>query len=332
MSDSTLLIHVGFHKTGTTLLQQRLFTPDAGFFPVWTVQTGEAIEHFVLTHPKRFQPSAVKALYRDFASELPSDAIPVISHEDLCGHPVRGRYYGFEVAERLARVFPEAKILICYREQRAMLRSLWGQYVREDGEWPLQAFLGDGTAPSGFGPLCRLDHLEYDLLIEHYRELFGPSRVCALPYELLRQDSVEFQRRICRFAGARDCVLRPLPVVHSGLRGATLEWVRFLNRFVKRSPDWNGQAERLSTLYWVKESMMSGAHRLRWHRIDDPIERKIGAFIELRTKGYYCKSNSALEVMSGCDLDRYGYMVERAQIDGAQSNSGRSNIRHRSAC
>ena len=54
-----MLIHIGFHKTGTSYLQRYLFFKDSPdpFVAPWTVRSGEAIEHFVLTHPARFDAS-----------------------------------------------------------------------------------------------------------------------------------------------------------------------------------------------------------------------------------------------------------------------------------
>ena len=69
------------------------------------------------------------------------------------------------------------------------LTILYGQYIRQDGEWPIQTFLGNGREPPGFVPICRLDHLEYDLLASHYARLFGDSQVLVLPYEVLPKES-----------------------------------------------------------------------------------------------------------------------------------------------
>jgi len=44
-----------------------------------------------------------------------------------------------------------------------MIRSTWGEYVRKDGEWPLEEFIGPGEGKPGFRPICRLDHFEYSL-------------------------------------------------------------------------------------------------------------------------------------------------------------------------
>ena len=51
MGSTAPLIHIGYHKTATTFLQQELFADDRTFQAPWKPQSAEAIEHFVLTHP-----------------------------------------------------------------------------------------------------------------------------------------------------------------------------------------------------------------------------------------------------------------------------------------
>lgn len=84
-------IHIGFHKTGITFLQDFLFSNDSkGFSSPWTVQSGEAIKHFVTSQPERFEPRQTRmeflsAVEKNGTEEL----VNVISHENLSGYPVR---------------------------------------------------------------------------------------------------------------------------------------------------------------------------------------------------------------------------------------------------
>lgn len=51
LGDVAPLIHIGYHKTATTFLQEELFTDTERFVTPWGPQAGQAIEHFVLEHP-----------------------------------------------------------------------------------------------------------------------------------------------------------------------------------------------------------------------------------------------------------------------------------------
>jgi hypothetical protein len=303
-----MLIHIGFHKTGTSYLQRHVFQdPASHFIAPWTVNSGEAIQHFVLTHPDRFDAAAVRAEFLSKIGDKQQDAVPVISHEDLCGYPVYGRYYGRDVADRLHETFPNAKILITIREQKSALRSLYGQYVRQGGEWPINTFLGTGDEPPGFVPICRLDHLEYDLLADYYAGLFGRDQILVLPYELLASNSLEFQQRIHDFAAtgatANSAFERELP----GLGALSLRLMRALNKVLREPPDWNGDWHKIPRLVRAKIKLCNIFDSLvpsSWHRAQDA---RLRAFIDRRVGAYYRASNTRLQKLSNFDLASLGY-------------------------
>jgi Sulfotransferase family len=304
-----MLVHIGHHKTGTTFLQSHIFcNKDKGFFDPWTVDSGEAIEHFVLTHPRRFDPRVVREAF-DAARGAGGDGrVPVISHEDLCGYPVYARYYGFEVADRLHATFPEARVLIVIREQRSMLRSLYGQYVKQDGEWPIEMFLGNGAERTGFAPICRLDHLEYDLLAGHYIERFGRDRVLVLPFEELQRDSIRFEQRVHDFAGTGAQADAQLPPRNVGAGAMTLAIMRRLNRLAtKRPPMFGTEYKSLPVSFRAKQyacRVLDAVIPGSWHQRADAAIRR---YIDQRVAGYYQRSNRALAELTGLDLAGLGY-------------------------
>jgi hypothetical protein len=304
-----MLIHIGYHKTGTSYLQRYLFfrDPPVDFVAPWTVISGEAIERFVLTHPARFDPAAVRSEFEARLTEKDSSLVPVISHEDLCGVPMLARYYGFQVADRLRQTFPNAKILITIREQKSALRSIYGQYIRQDGEWPIQTFLGTGNEPPGFAPICRLDHLEYDLLANHYIRLFGDRQVLVLPFELLAKNPIEFQQAIHDFAGTGATAHAPFDRELGGLGAYSLKLMRRLNKVIRQPPDWHGDWKRNPLLLRAKIKFCETVDSIlprAWHK---PEHNRLVAFIKKRTDGYYKASNSRLQSLAGFDLASYGY-------------------------
>lgn len=304
-----MLIHIGYHKTGTSYLQRYLFfqDPPVDFVAPWTVISGEAIEHFVLTHPARFNAEAVRNAFDSKQRDKKSRQVPVISHEDLCGVPMLARYYGFQVAERLHQTFPHARILITVREQKSALRSIYGQYIRQDGEWPIQTFLGTGNEPPGFSPICRLDHLEYDLLASHYARLFGDGQVLVLPYELLAKNPIEFQQYIHDFAGTGATAQAKFERELAGLGAYSLKLMRRLNKFIRQPPDWHGDWSRNPVLLRAKIKLCNTVDSIlpsSWH---NPEHNRLTSFIEKRTAGYYKPSNNRLQELTKFDLKSYGY-------------------------
>jgi hypothetical protein len=328
-----MLLHIGYHKTGTTFLQEHVFTRDKGFCSPWNVYTGEAIEYFVLSHPSRFHSELVRG---SFASAVEAaggrDLVPVISHEDLNGHPLWSRYYGFQVAERLHATFPEARVLIAIREQKSMLRSLFGQYIVQDGMWPITDFIGTGNERPGFRPICRLDHLEYDLLVDHYRRLFGPDRVLVLPFELLKRDSLRFEQQIHDFAGTKQRAETYLPPENVGVGAMTLSVLRRLNQFTKKPPLPGNDYFAWPRSYRAKLRICNMLERItpaRWHAAKD---QAIKGFIAQRVGNYYHDSNRRLAEMTGLDLGSFGYDLGQTDTSVCQRESQETGHAEVSTC
>jgi len=304
-----MLIHIGYHKTGTSFLQRNLFfcDPPDHFFAPWTVVSGEAVEHFVLTHPCRFDPAAVRAEFEARIAGNGRALVPLISHQDLCGYALYGRYYGHEVAMRLHQTFPTAKILITIREQKSLLRSLYSQYVRQDGEWPIETFIGTGAERPGHRPICRLDHFEYDLLADCYAQLFGTDEVLVLPYEILKSDPIKFQQCIYEFAGISGAAPREFKPENVGFGALSLRLMRTLNKVVQLPPDWNGEWKNVPLTVRTRNKLCKIVNSMipkSWHQRE---EKRLRAFVNSRTAGYFKSSNQRLQRLCKFDLAALGY-------------------------
>jgi len=80
-----LVIHVGYHKTATTWLQWRVFTPEHGYHQV--ADHTETFAHVVRPLGFQFDASALRALLNARSAETPEGHVPIISSEILSGHP-----------------------------------------------------------------------------------------------------------------------------------------------------------------------------------------------------------------------------------------------------
>jgi hypothetical protein len=305
-----MLIHIGYRKTGTSWLQQRVFNNACkGFVCHWHIYTGEPVEYFVLRHPAKFDPQEVRDAFHKAYADTQS-LVPVISHEDLSGYPENGRYYEFDVCTRLRQTFPDARILIGIREQKSMILSTYRQYVRsEEGCFPLEAFIGNGKERPGFVPLCRLDHFEFDLLVKKYFDTFGKEKVLVLPIECLRTQPLSFEQRIHDFCGTGHKAEQLIPPVNIGWRAGTLAIRRRLNRFVRRPPLWQGDWKRLPLLWrgvWRLCNVLDRTLPRRWQQA---AENRLKRIIAERTGDYYKESNRRLSQLIDADLGALGYDV-----------------------
>lgn len=313
MSVARPLVHIGYHKTGTTWLQQTLFgDARAGFCVPWSAGRAEAVARFVVPDLPRFDPVRARSA---LASGLEwADArglVPVLSHERLSGQPLRGIQDGYETAARLHAALPEARVLICVREQRSMLRSLYRQFVKRGGRESIEEFIGDGSSVPGFTPVFRLGHLDYDLMIDRYQSLFGEDRVLVLPFEELRRGAREFATRIVDFAESGGMPSEDEPPRNVGLRGTALGFYRALNRYAP--PAWHrpGAVPGL----WLGRLVGGFTPKV----VNTRLEASLAATIARRVSGRFSASNHRTARLTGLDLGGLGYDCSGAESGDAAS-------------
>lgn len=305
MSFQPPIIHVGYQKTGSTFLQQEIFSNSDAFFTPWGEQSARAIEHFLLAHPARFDAEQVRAEFKGAGTRM-----PVISHEDLLGYPILGRYYPELALSRMAKAFPDAKILICMREQGSMLLSQYFQYIIQGGRLTLKEMLTNNLGRDGFRPLMRLDHFEYDLMHATACRYFPSEQVLLLPFELLREDRELFVGSILNFCGLEMDVPVPNRVVRKRRGAAALRVERFLNGLLPDPPIFPEE---------YKDYPLRVRARNRFVSLTDEVATKLGvgggytttlqAEINAHVGTYFHQSNARTAEIVGYDIASLGYKL-----------------------
>ncbi|HEY9871010.1 MAG TPA: sulfotransferase [Candidatus Obscuribacterales bacterium] len=310
-----LLIHIGYHKTGTTWLQTQLFPNEA----LGLGQVGREFvrRNLIAKRPLEFSAQNCSELLEPEIEKLESRGLhAVVSHEALSGNPYSGGYQSKEMADRLAATFPYARILIVVREQRAMIQSSYQQYVKLGGRAGIEEFIFPPGRWSSRIPLFSLENFKYHLLAQYYQRLFGASNVLVVPYELFVSEPVEFVTLVLKFAGLNPdchCVCR-LPLTEKC--NVTPPW---FSLEVKR---------RLNFLYPISKH-----HRLEttsvWERrrrefVDeisglvgrlvpkawqDKLKQEQSDWIDRTVGNMYMESNEMLATICGIDLRRFGYRM-----------------------
>lgn len=192
-----LLIHVGYHKTATSWMQNLLFTPEHGFRQI--AGHREVFDHIVAPHGLRFDAAAARAMVGRGLADPGRGEVPVISSEILSGHPFFGGIGSDVYAERLKSIAPDARILISIRAQLRILPSVYMQYLSRGGTMGWAQFFAGET---DIGYLAfRPEHFEYDRLVAHYQALFGAGNVHVLTQESLRADMAAAVAALAAFAG-----------------------------------------------------------------------------------------------------------------------------------
>lgn len=298
------LLHIGYVKTGSTWLQRHLFdNREAGFATV-SSRTSNGIS-YTLVKPNAlwYDREAPRAEMQPKIKRAQSEGlVPVITHERLAGSPHCGGYDAVQTSRRLAELVPDARVLIVIREQRAMIRSIYNQYVREGGPCTLRQYLN--PPPGAKIPLFDLRFLEYHRLIEHYRTLFL-GRVLVLLYEELRQRPLLFYNAIAHFAGTPNLTSVPEDRVNASINGAVL--------FLRQKTNLVLGRDNLNPAGWRRSRALDRLYehldRLLPKRCGHPYESKIDRLIVDKVSDFFVYSNRITSDLVGQDLSRFGYQT-----------------------
>jgi hypothetical protein len=309
-----VLVHIGYHKSGSGWLRRLFFSnPASGFGWVGKRTRSHPVRRLVAARPFEFDGAAFREEFVPLLRAIENEGLfPVVSFERFSGNPFSGGYDSKEIANRLAEVFPDARILVVIREQRSMIVSTYKQYVREGGALPARHFIKPPTSKSMRVPWFDLKHFEYHHLLSYYRQLFGSDRVLALTFEQFAADPVAFVQEIAQFAG------RPLPA--DALRSLqfeqrsnpspsapAIEVRRWLNKLGVRSelnpaPVFTSPAvKRLG----VKVQRTTLVPRALAARGDAKLRKTVAAKIGDR----YVESNRITGELTGIDLASHGWMT-----------------------
>ena len=196
--DHPVLLHIGYHKTATTWMQNLLFTPRHGYRKV--ARHRDIDTHLVRPHGLSYDPAGLRAVIDQEATKLEPGEVPVISSELISGHPFYGGHSSDIYAQRLREILPQARVLISVRHQLKVLPSIYSQYVLRGGTQTYPEFFAgeDRLSYLGFSP----DHFCYDRLVALYQDLFGAENVYVLPQESLKADIDAASQALADFAGA----------------------------------------------------------------------------------------------------------------------------------
>jgi hypothetical protein len=93
------------------------------------------VHTLVRARPFDFDAATVRSEFEPMLADAEREGLlPIVSFPRLSGHPYSGGYDSRPIADRIAQVFPEARILIVIREQRSTIVSTYKQYVHAGGE------------------------------------------------------------------------------------------------------------------------------------------------------------------------------------------------------
>ncbi|MDF2232646.1 sulfotransferase [Albimonas sp. CAU 1670] len=213
------LIHVGPHKTATTWLQDVVLGPKDGEELVYCFDFPATHEAFLRPAWGDFDPRRARARLSPWLERSEETGLPlIVTDETLSGYPFHHRFDREVAALRMAEAFPRARILVTIREQKAVIDSMYGQYLRYGYSSPIEEFVDPGDDKGALRPILERAYYDYDRLLDLYEGLFGAGRVLMLPMEWMTRNPTEAMARLSAFIGAEITAPAPTSPRHARMR------------------------------------------------------------------------------------------------------------------
>jgi hypothetical protein len=199
--DRKIILHVGFAHSGTTSLQENLFSrrPDLYYCGLPYGELGGIFSFIKYSTDRELNNDLIDRLSRDYIwSRARSEQTIVVSDETLTEQPEV--YFTPQmqpmavIANRLRRLFPDAMVLFTIRNQFDYVVSSYLNLKRNYAHVahrPIEDF--DAWFAGNHTQIANLflRNLDYSQAIRDYSEVFGRSAIAVLPLELLQRQGTK---------------------------------------------------------------------------------------------------------------------------------------------
>lgn len=311
------LVHVGFHKTASTLLQRTLFTrSDLGFERPYDDRIRIQAD-FVRPGPFDGMSDAAQDHYRRAAREAAARGRTlVISHERLSGYPGSGSFDAPLIAQRLKTCLPHARVLIFVREQCDLIGSYYLQYVTDGGSLSFKRFVTPIQPRMYRRPQFEFDTFGFVKTIEHYRSLFGAENVLVIPYEALRKDPLRVARTITEYAG-QDPAAIPADIFADRANTGMPIMMQMLRRRLNGLINRNQLSPHAPIRFGPFDRWFPHMRRLFefTRAFEGPLKRRLEREVRDAVGDRYALSNRELQALTDYDLHSLGYRMAREPSD-----------------
>ena len=325
MSVPAPIVHIGYPKTATTWFQKN-FYPQVRNFTY--VDRGRVRAALLEPHALAFDPGEARRLLGLDEARLPA----ILCEEGLSGYLHNGGVAGMvskEIAERIKRTLPDARVVIFLRAQPGMIAAAYQQYVRGGGTHQAHRFVFPGDYLVGASvetykqPRFDIDHFLYSRLIARYDLLFGRDNVHVCLFEQFRRDGASFLRAFADRlgldvdAGALS-MERRLPTY-----GMTLTTIaRFLNLFTARAVIDKRTIVHIPGWFRARRALLEAMNRTRLFGSPPSPARLLGEATVQWLEAHFAADNRRL-AERGLPVADYGYAMEGDKSSTERPAAGR---------
>ena len=250
MSDKKYFLYVGPHRSGSTFLQTYIFPNIKNVYVPFRDDPGfnDRILSEMDTHPmytdipKLRKELDLRLIDVDTDNVLISDEefFGDYGHYNSDGHYIIEPFHNHRYrAEFLAKLYPEAKVILSPRRQDHWVQSAYMHFVQNYKKISIDEFLlrTEDLQKLPYHHRSRLPGVNYKRLdwlryIESYQDLFGADNVLVVPQDMVHQDLQEAMDRIAAFMDVSPYYPNEVPRPGLSLSNRALRLLLMFSPFV----------------------------------------------------------------------------------------------------
>lgn len=309
-------IHIGYPKNASTTLQTDVFPNIKGASylgriydseqPFVSREISEAIYSISMQDSIEFSYVEVQNKIRYALQHLDGQYDKTIISWEAFSHNIADRGL---MAERLNKIFPDARVLVIIRNQMDALQSMYAFLVCQLGK-NINLSYGRPSVESfekwileqeEFINRSFLSTLKYYEFISEYRKVFGKDNVTVLLFEELASSPALFFEKIAHFFDVDNITrVQGSPLIKRNKRPSKriLLYYKLRGRFPGLSP---------SKIF--HETVINWARKFFDSKKDVREDEVLPPEMQERLMNMYRESNRKLQQELGVDLAQYGYLI-----------------------
>lgn len=233
LGEFPVVFHIGFHKTGTTWLQNSYFADGDSFNLLSDAARpwdDPILRQLIATSNADFNRETLEHLIQ---LKYKKNKLNIISAERLSGHPISGGHDAQQIAERIHSRPAKDRIVITTRQVNSFCGSVYKQMIREGYCGTANTFfLGGHWKTLG----TTKDYFLQEKTITFYKNKFGDENVLVLSFEEFKKDKLSYIKKLNDFLGIQindSSFMEGEKLINPSFSNRRIRALRILNRVRK---------------------------------------------------------------------------------------------------
>ena len=293
-----MIAHIGYHKTGTTFLQNNIYPYLKGCEYFDYPKCDAIFTDLINKDDATYDKENTNRLIQGFRS---TEDVPLFSYEGLVGPLFFCQGYdATRIAKRLKEV-GVSKVVVSIRNQVRLFESIYLQYIQEGGVIRPDEFFDRKD-------VFDWNYADFFHLISFYRQLFGAENVLVILQEELLKDQDKVVKELLAFIGAEVSVdkNRKKKNANKSLSPISINILRFCNRFTYNKFKPSQMLSKRITTWKIRHLLQAYLDPMFLSSVSKK-KRFMPSDVNVKVTEHFRQGNIQLQGLLGEKMTKYDY-------------------------